>query len=145
MKNWANTMNIGMKVSQGSGSIVPPIALESIALPLCHEWHINTADVCVTYCCSPLQCAKILLAQSAVTEHALLVWNIYSHFTSFIPELTYLFHRLLLSLRRRRPWLSGRLVVNKSSDLSCTKDMIHNKIAHQCPQPSIALQCRVVA
>ena len=44
-------------------------------------------------------------------------------------------------------WYRAGLLVNSSSDQSCTRDMIHNKfnlISPGCPRPSIALNCRIV-
>ena len=54
------------------------------------------------------------------------------------------------------PWTLGaswyscsvELLVNRSSERSCTRGMIHNKfisLPPGCPRPSIALQCRIVA
>ena len=46
-----------------------------------------------------------------------------------------------------RPW-RAELLVNRSSDRSCTTGMMYNKIhiiSPGCPRPDIALQCKIVA
>ena len=43
--------------------------------------------------------------------------------------------------------VAAGLLVNRSSDQSCTRGMIHNRIhliSRSCPGPCLALQCRIV-
>ena len=82
---------------------------------------------------------------------SVLSWEIHIEKILNLGNMVHKFKRLLLTLKLLGAsvvqWQHAGLLANRSSNWSCARGMIHNKIyliCPACPRPNIALQCRIM-